>query len=115
MENQPKVYGPVTDDETRCIHYHTNLDIIAIKFKCCGKFYPCYKCHEENEQHPIERWQPEEFSNPAILCGHCKSLLSIKEYMQVRACPHCGATFNLRCKAHYHIYFDVPEQKNCPI
>ena len=31
----PIVYGSIVDHETRCIHYHTQLDIIAIKFKCC--------------------------------------------------------------------------------
>lgn len=110
-----KVYGPVVDEETRCVHYHTSLDIIAIKFKCCGRFYPCYKCHEESESHPIERWQQKEFIEQAILCGHCKNTLSIKEYMQSTNCPHCGAKFNSRCKAHYHIYFDVPEVKQCEL
>ena len=42
-----KVYGSLVDNETRCIHYHTFLDIIAIKFKCCEKYYPCYQCHNE--------------------------------------------------------------------
>lgn len=43
----PKIYGATIDNETRCTHYHTPLDIIAIKFKCCDKYYPCYKCHNE--------------------------------------------------------------------
>jgi len=115
MRRLAKVYGAVVDEETRCIHYHTDLDIIAIKFKCCGKFYPCYKCHEENEQHEIIRWQKQEFSKPAILCGHCKTILKISEYMGTAKCPYCGAGFNSRCKAHYHIYFEVSEEKNCPI
>lgn len=108
-----KVYGPIVDEETRCVHYHTPLDIIAIKFKCCNKFYPCYKCHEESEQHPIQRWSKEEFNEPAILCGHCKHTLGIEEYMSVANCPYCGASFNRRCKNHYHIYFEVPENESC--
>lgn len=115
MDNKPVVYGPVIDKETRCVHYHTALDIIAIKFKCCGKFYPCYKCHNETEKHVIQRWATEEFSEPAILCGHCQSQLSIAEYMSSGYCPHCGAQFNSRCKAHYHIYFEVSEAKECPL
>ena len=33
------------------------LDVIAIKFKCCNKYYPCYKCHEEHESHAIKDGQ----------------------------------------------------------
>lgn len=32
----PKVYGSLIDTETRCRHYFTEEDIIAIKFKCCN-------------------------------------------------------------------------------
>ena len=110
-----KIYGPVVDEETRCVHYHTSLDIVAIKFKCCGRFYPCYKCHEESEPHPIERWSREEFDEEAIYCGHCQHTLSINQYMGAAVCPHCGANFNKRCKAHYHIYFEVDEEKGCKI
>ena len=48
------IHGLTVDDESRCTHYHTPLDIIAIKFKCCNKFYPCYKCHNENENHDFD-------------------------------------------------------------
>ena len=61
MLNNAKVYGSLVDNETRCIHYHTFLDIIAIKFKCCEKYYPCYQCHNEHESHNIQRWSAEEF------------------------------------------------------
>lgn len=57
----PKIYGSVIDKETRCTHYHSFLDVIAIKFKCCNKYYPCYKCHEEHESHAIKRWTEKEF------------------------------------------------------
>lgn len=36
------VYGAIIDDDTRCEHYHSELDIISIKFKCCLRFYPWY-------------------------------------------------------------------------
>lgn len=110
---EKKVYGPTVDEETRCVHYHTVLDIVAIKFKCCGRFYPCYKCHQECEQHPIQRWEKNEFSEEAILCGHCKRTLTISQYMNATDCPYCNAHFNKRCKNHYHIYFNVPQDKPC--
>jgi len=102
-----EIFGPVMDDETRCIHYHTNEDIIAIKFACCERYYPCYKCHEEHAQHAIKRWQQSQFHTRAILCGHCKQELTIHDYMQSSCCPQCNASFNARCANHYPIYFEM--------
>ncbi|WP_075047794.1 CHY zinc finger protein [Bacillus andreraoultii] len=102
-----KVYGPVVDHETRCIHYHTEKDIIAIKFKCCNRYYPCFQCHNGCENHPIKRWEKDEFNKKAILCGHCQTELSIREYMGTTNCPYCGHIFNEGCATHYPIYFDV--------
>lgn len=102
-----KVYGAVVDQETRCTHYHTEKDIIAIKFKCCDRYYPCYRCHEEHTDHEIERWTKLEFDTKAILCGHCQTELTINEYMQTSECPTCHSSFNERCGAHYPIYFQI--------
>lgn len=101
------IYGPTVDDESRCIHYQTQLDIIAIKFKCCNKYYPCYKCHNEAASHTIQRWDSSEFNEKAILCGVCKHEMTINEYMMIEACPNCDAHFNNRCKYHYHHYFSI--------
>lgn len=106
-----KVYGPVVDDETRCIHYASPLDVVAIRFKCCGKYYPCYQCHEEAEAHPIERWEKREWDTKAVLCGVCKHEMTIREYMGASACPHCGAPFNPGCAAHYPLYFQIDRDK----
>ncbi|WP_251519104.1 MULTISPECIES: CHY zinc finger protein [Staphylococcus] len=102
-----KINGPTVDNESRCIHYQTPLDIIAIKFKCCNKYYPCYKCHEANEDHDIKRWKHEEYDEKAVLCGVCQYEMTINEYMMVEACPKCNGHFNNRCKFHYHHYFSV--------
>ncbi|MFJ7666452.1 CHY zinc finger protein [Lysinibacillus sp. NPDC097195] len=102
-----KIFGAIIDNETRCVHYHTEKDIIAIKFACCERYYPCYKCHEEHAKHAIKRWQPSQFQIKAILCGHCKEELTIHTYMQSPSCPKCHAVFNDRCKNHYPIYFEL--------
>jgi uncharacterized CHY-type Zn-finger protein len=100
--------GKLTDNETRCIHYHSPLDIIAIKFKCCNVYYPCYECHAEEANHAATVWAKNEWSTKAILCGHCKMELTIQEYMDSNnECPHCKATFNPNCSRHYHLYFEV--------
>lgn len=101
------VFGQLVDDETRCVHYHLPVDVIAIKFACCEKFYPCYQCHNEYETHEIKRWQRSEFDHQAILCGVCQSTLSIAEYMKTTYCPVCQAQFNAGCQKHYGIYFEV--------
>jgi uncharacterized CHY-type Zn-finger protein len=104
----PKVKGKKVDDHTRCVHYHSLLDVIAIKFKCCGEYYPCYNCHEEEAMHEAEVWKKNEFDTKAILCGVCKNEMTIREYLDSRnLCPYCDASFNPGCSNHYHLYFEV--------
>lgn len=105
------IYGSVVDNETRCTHYHTEKDIIAIQFACCNRYYPCYKCHEEDAGHPIKRWPKERFDSYAILCGGCHKELTIQHYMQSSHCPFCHAQFNDRCELHYPIYFEMESKK----
>ncbi len=90
-----KVYGSFIDKDTRCKHYYSPSDIMAIKFKCCNKYYPCYKCHNEHKSHPIQRWAEDEFDEKAIMCQY---EMSIYDYMMFERCPPCGAQFNSRCK-----------------
>jgi len=101
-----KVYGKRVDDETRCEHYHSQLDIIAIKFKCCDKYYPCYQCHEETTDHQAKVWNKNERDVKGILCGVCKYELTINEYMNSNdQCPNCRSAFNPNCSKHYYLYF----------
>ncbi len=102
------VKGQVIDDNTRCKHYHSELDIIAIKFKCCNTYYACIDCHNENESHEVKLWQKNERATSAILCGHCKVELSIADYFEANnECPVCKSLFNPRCSNHYHFYFEL--------
>jgi uncharacterized CHY-type Zn-finger protein len=102
------VYGKPIDNQTRCTHWHSSLDIIAIKFKCCGKYYPCYSCHEETTDHEAIVWPVYEFDQKAILCGVCGTELAIKDYMGCNnVCPKCTSLFNPGCRKHYHLYFET--------
>ena len=97
------------DGETRCIHYHGPLDIIAIRMACCGVYYACKDCHEALAGHAIKVWLPSEWDRRAILCGVCEHELTIREYMGCGySCPRCKAGFNPGCRNHYHFYF-APE------
>jgi uncharacterized CHY-type Zn-finger protein len=108
-----RVYGSTVDDQTRCSHYLSSLDIVAIKFRCCEKWFPCRTCHDEAESHSADVWPREEFNTPAVLCGCCGRLLSISEYFGCgNECPACGSGFNPGCEKHYHLYFDVDQGTN---
>lgn len=105
-----KVIGAI-DLYTRCKHYHGNLDIIAIKFKCCDIYYGCYYCHEESTNHPPQVWKQDDWSKQAILCGNCQTELTIDEYLNCNySCPACNAQFNPKCENHYHFYFDMTKK-----
>jgi uncharacterized CHY-type Zn-finger protein len=103
---RPLVHGPTVDEQTRCIHYATPLDVIAIRFACCGEYYPCHLCHDETADHPSLPWPEGSDDVFAVLCGQCWSELTIGEYRAATDCPRCGALFNPRCVAHHPIYFD---------
>jgi uncharacterized CHY-type Zn-finger protein len=101
-----QVYGVDLDPETRCAHYHGPNDVIAIRMKCCGRYYACKDCHEQLAGHPIEVWPESERREKAVLCGACRSELRIDEYMDSgHRCPVCGSNFNPKCRGHYHYYF----------
>lgn len=103
-----RVFGKSVDHQTRCVHWHSQLDVIAIKFKCCDKYYPCFSCHEEEADHSHEVWPTEEFDSKAILCGVCGHEMTIQEYMDAdNTCPKCQASFNPGCSNHYHLYFQT--------
>ena len=104
----PVVKGKVVDDFTRCVHYHSALDVIAIRFRCCNEYYPCYECHEEVAGHPAELWRKSEFDTKAILCGICKKEMTINKYLASDSrCPNCNSPFNPNCSKHFHLYFEI--------
>jgi uncharacterized CHY-type Zn-finger protein len=106
---RPNVRGVDLDAQTRCRHYHGPTDIIAIKMKCCGEYYACKDCHEEQAGHAIVTWPKNEWSQRAILCGECGRELTIDEYLASNShCPRCNAQFNPRCSNHYQFYFGMP-------
>ncbi len=102
------IKGNTVDEYTRCVHYHSSRDVIAIKFKCCHDYYPCFTCHEEQAGHEHRQWKRNEFNEKAIFCGICKTEMTINEYLNSNnACPFCGTEFNPNCSHHYHLYFEL--------
>lgn len=101
------VSGNVVDSYTRCAHYHTELDIIAIKFFCCDTYFPCYQCHEESGCGSAKVWPKEKYDEKAVLCGACGHELTVNEYLGCNStCPSCRERFNPGCKLHSKLYFE---------
>lgn len=103
------VHGVRLDAETRCSHWNSALDIVAIKFKCCGEFYACFECHRELTDHEAKVWPASEFEEQALLCGTCGFRLTICDYLALgsSACPKCESEFNAGCSRHRHLYFET--------
>ena len=100
-ENVPKYVGVEieTHRESRCKHYHSKLDVLALESSCCNKFYSCVKCHDEMENHAMIPWDSDTSLNRhALLCGVCEKTFSIRTWdMYNYIClssQHC----TLRCQ-----------------
>ncbi|KAF2468893.1 CHY zinc finger family protein [Lindgomyces ingoldianus] len=102
------IYGHSITPLTQCKHYNTSLDIIAIKHACCNKFYACISCHNELESHDPKVWGKEQRDVKAVLCGGCRYVMEVGEYMGCGSrCTRCGRGFNPQCKGHWGVYFEV--------
>lgn len=102
------VLGVDIDPQTRCAHYHSERDVVAIEFKCCGEWFSCHQCHAELGGHATEVWTKEEFGERAVMCGSCGRQLTISEYLECGSvCPNCQHQFNPGCANHHHLYFET--------
>ena len=102
------VRGIGVDEATRCAHWHSPLDVVAIRMKCCGEYYACKDCHDALAGHAIQLWPCGERDTRAVLCGICANEMSIQAYLDCAdKCPACGAAFNPGCRLHRQFYFEV--------
>ena len=102
-----EVEGIDLDGETRCAHWNSKLDIVALRFKCCGRWYSCFECHKDLADHPATVWTSEERNEMAVLCGSCGHKLTIEEYLNCDSkCTKCNASFNPGCSKHHDLYFE---------
>ena len=68
---------------SRCAHWHSELDVLALQAPCCGKFYACASCHDACEDHALEPWPADTpVSQPALMCGVCRHRYSIETYIR---------------------------------
>ncbi|WP_438835700.1 CHY zinc finger protein [Streptococcus pluranimalium] len=52
--------GIVIDDNSRCQHYHSSQNIVALKYADCHSYYACYKCHGAMESHSFKATSADE-------------------------------------------------------
>jgi uncharacterized CHY-type Zn-finger protein len=103
---RPIVKGLSLDPQTRCRHWRSPLDIIAIRMWCCGTYYACRDCHDALADHPAEVVPAHAFDRPAVLCGACGAEFGVDAYLACEnRCPACAAPFNPGCRTHHHLYF----------
>ena len=109
------IKGCLVDEFSRCEHWHSEIDVIALKFKCCPTvYYPCYSCHEETTpaDHKVEKYDlVVDKDKNLVICGMCKTEMTFDKYRNteedgILKCYNCKAHFNPGCKLHYKIYFD---------
>lgn len=64
-----------------CSHYQRNC---WIKAACCGKYYPCRRCHDEHEDHEIDRHATQIIA--CVVCGDDTQPVA-------ECCRTCGIRF----------------------
>ena len=64
----------VHDDNTNCL----------IFTECCSKYYGCFKCHDENNDHKVLRSQITK-----LKCNHCNEDTEIDT-----KCQNCNTKFD---------------------
>ncbi|WP_207695459.1 CHY zinc finger protein [Enterococcus sp. DIV0212c] len=100
------IHGSIIDKAGRCVHYDSAVDVVANKCYCCKKFYACYQCHNEYEDHFFLPWPiVEDPLAKIVLCGKCNHEMNHDEYKKSNQCSNCGHLFNSNCSRHSQIYF----------
>ncbi|SCU88745.1 LAME_0E01002g1_1 [Lachancea meyersii CBS 8951] len=106
--------GLLVDNQSRCVHWNSKLDVVCFRFKCCDRYYACHSCHDFLEEHPIQRYKvANDSTTHVVLCGVCRNTMTFDQYRNGLTCgsnlqcPFCSAPFNPNCKLHYNIYFDI--------
>lgn len=100
-----EVHGCLLDQESRCVHYHSKLDIISLQCYNCKKYYACYSCHDSIENHSFDPYPLSLIYDKPILCGVCYQGLTYQEYQETLSCPSCFSPFNPGCQKHKERYF----------
>ncbi|EGG16544.1 hypothetical protein DFA_09088 [Cavenderia fasciculata] len=81
-----------------CKHYPRSC---KIKAACCGVFFVCRLCHNDQSKHEIDRFATKE-----IMCMKCQTVQPVAE-----KCIGCDIQFARYFCAHCKFYDDTPDKK----
>ncbi len=96
------IYGIGLDNDARCVHYHTSEDVVAMK--CAVGKNIMHVTSVMMNWNSIPSKPPTSIPKKPALCGHCRKLLSYRQYSAGK-CPFCSHLFNPKCSLHHNIYF----------
>ncbi|MCD2159115.1 CHY zinc finger protein [Fructobacillus sp. M1-13] len=97
-----KIFGQDIGPTGTCRHYHSDVDVVALRCEKCQQYFACYQCHDAMRKHAFQP-AARQVGRP-VLCGVCHKTLTYAEYKET-ACPYCGAAFNPNCVLHQDRYF----------
>ncbi|XP_030647234.1 RING finger and CHY zinc finger domain-containing protein 1 isoform X2 [Chanos chanos] len=86
--------------ESGCDHYVRNC---SLKAPCCGKFYVCRLCHDEEESHQMDRFHVKE-----VRCGVCSTVQEVQQW-----CQECGIKFGEYYCHICHLFDKDKKQYHC--
>jgi len=86
QQNLKRTYHDAPQGILGCAHYPRNCQIRA---QCCQEFFPCRVCHDDSQDHLIDR-----FATDTMMCMKC---LVVQRAAKVCANPSCKAVM-----AHYY-------------
>jgi uncharacterized CHY-type Zn-finger protein len=53
--------GIDVDYQNCCENYTSHLDVVAFRYKCCGRHYACARCYEVLAGHEIVLWDKTDY------------------------------------------------------
>lgn len=104
-----KIYGSGLDAAGRCVHWHGDADVVALRCGQCHRYYACYMCHDAMEDHGFRA--ADDSDETPVLCGSCMHQLTREQYA-AGSCAYCGHGFNPGCALHHDIYFAKQERNS---
>jgi len=80
--SKPRISYTNEDSKTLgCIHYQRGCMIRGV---CCDSFYTCRLCHDDKEQHQIDRYTID-----TMYCMYCETIQDIGQL-----CNHCNVSMS---------------------
>lgn len=74
----------------------SSIYYLSFQTPCCGKFYKCRYCHDENEDHHFDRKTLTE-----LICTKCDTRQKVQA-----ECENCNVRFGKVISFHF-FHFDI--------